>query len=433
MIDVRDSELGDCQQAARTLLVYGVVTASRPSEAAWRHVRRYAEALDAAFREVAGYAVSVGRTAVRLVRRLDRLVDSPVFTTPSGRPFDRSRYALVVLALAALERLGSQTTLTVLARRVRQAAESIPELAFDPDAYASRLALGHAVRVLEELGALSLTDGSREAWEQGRDDAEALYDLDRSLCRQVFPLPRGLQREAETCFLHADPAGIGRDPERRARRQRLARRLLEEPSLYLSDLDESERAFLHKEGRTLAADLERLTGATVERRREGLALVDPGQRFSDRPFPSGGAAQQAALLLATRLCALAADLPTVAAPHGAERSQWLAARIAAAGPGSSSAPAPAVLPRASSPFVEQARLVVEATRLRDELGVALKADHRDDPERLLTDALAVLAAYDLVRPVPGGFVLMPAIARFREVRVAMSAEVQAQIGLFGDA
>ena len=51
----------------------------------------------------------------------------------------------------------------------------------------------------------------------------------------------------------------------------------------------------------LGEELERLTGARLERRKEGVALLAPGHRFSDLPFPRGGAAPHAALLLAALL------------------------------------------------------------------------------------------------------------------------------------
>jgi uncharacterized protein (TIGR02678 family) len=431
MIDVRESELGDCQRAARTLLVNGIVTEQRPSAREWRNVRRYAEPLDAAFREVAGYSLLVTRTAVRLVRILDRLVETVVFTTPSGRPFDRSRYALVVLALAALERSSSQTTLTDLARRIRRSAEQTKGLAFEPDAHASRLALGHAVRVLEDLGALTLTDGSREAWEQGHDDGEALYDIDRAMCRQVFALPRGLRRETESVFLHEAVTDVGRDPVRRGRRQRLARLLLETPVVYLADLDEADRRFLHKEARPLLARLEGLTGASGERRKEGLALIDPGRSFSESPFPRGGSAHQAALLLASRLCAVVDQLSAVQGPHVHEPSDRSLAALRAAAPAGPDHHGAPVRVRSEYPFVDLQQLLEEATRLRDEIGPALKAAYREDAKVFLDDAVRVLQTYDLVRPIEGGIVLLPAIARFREVRVDAAPELRDQLGLFG--
>lgn len=199
MRDVRDSELGELQRAARALLAQGLMTPHPSGERRWRLVRRWAEVLDARLEELAGYRVRVGRTSVRLVRRQEHVDTTPVFTTPSDKPFDRSRYALLVLALAALERSGEQLTLTDLARRIRVSAEQTPGLAFDPGQHTSRLALSHAVRQLESLGALRLTDGSLEDWERGEAEAEALYDIDRSLCRRLFAAPVRSSGGPEPC------------------------------------------------------------------------------------------------------------------------------------------------------------------------------------------------------------------------------------------
>lgn len=425
MRGVRDTELGDAQRAARTLLNHGVVTPAVVPDREWRNLRRFADVLKDAFLELAGYRVEVERSAVSLVRRLDRLVDAPTFTTPSGRPFDRTRYALVALVLAALERLGEQTTLTDLAKRVRNAADATPGLVFDPDAYPSRLALGHAVRALEDLGAVRLTDGSREAWEQSQQDGEALYDIDRAVCRRIFPV--AVRRDGgSTRFLHGDAADLGRDPERRARRQRLVRRLLEQPVVYVSDLDDAERSYLTRESRSLARDLEDLTGAQLERRREGCALVDPGRRFSDRPFPTGGAANQAALLVASRLCDLSGALPTVDAPHADERSDALRAALAEV---TGDDPPPTVRARAPHPFVAEAELRAIAEAIAEEVTAGLIREHREAPSALLADALAVLGDLDLVRPVPGGVALMPALARFRELRLRAAPEIADQLTL----
>ncbi len=148
---------------------------------------------------------------------------------------------------------------------------------------------------------------------------------------------------------------------------------------------------------------------------------------ADAPFPSGGAAQQAALLVADRLCALGPNLPTVAAPHADERSDSL---LAALDP-TRDAP---VRRRVARPLVTTSRLRELAAALVAELGPALKAAHREDPDALLAEALEVLEAQDLVRPVPGGVALMPALARFRDVSLkAAEAELASQLGLFGGA
>ncbi len=434
MRGVRDTELGDFQRAARTLLVRGILTARVPGEAQWRNVRRYAEPLDQAFFELAGYRVERGRSAVCLVRATDELKVVPIFSTPSGRPFERVRYALVVLTLAALERSGGQTTLTDLARRIRRSVDQIPDLPFDTDAHASRLALSHAVRELERYGALSLTDGSREAWEQGVEEAEALYDIDREICRALFPLPRGLQGCGGVAgLLVREPAAVGRDEARRLRRQRLARLLLERPVMYFDELSDEDLAFLHREAGSLAEQLDELTGATLERRKEGLALVDPGRHFSDIAFPRGGANQQAALLLAERICEQVEGLARLRAPHGSERAEAIAVSLDGAAPAALDADGFRATPRvgARALLVERQSLERHAEELCEALAPALKAAHREDPMVFLDDAIGVLESFDLVRTVPGGIALLPALARFRELRVEVSHELEAQLSLFG--
>ena len=425
MMGVRDTELGDFQRAARILLNVGIVTQKQVGERDWKVVRRYAEPLKDAFLELAGYRVEVSTTTVALIRRADRFSEAPVFRTPSGRPFDRVRYALMLLVLAALGRLGQQTTLTDLAVRVRRSAEKTPGLPFDPDTHVSRLALGHAVRALEELGAVSLMDGSLKAWENTAADGEALYNIDRSVCRRLFPI--AVRREDGTPqFLYRDPVDLGVTPARRARRQRLFRRLLEQPVVYVSDLNEDERNYMKRESAQFAEQLEELTGAPLERRREGFALLDPGRRFSDRPFPVGGSINQAALLLGARLCTLKAGLPTVEAPHGDERSDALCQSIVGALGADITRP---IRPRTQRPFVTTHALDELTLSLTTELADGLKADHVEHPKRFLRDALNVLLGLDLVRRVPGGVVLMPALARFREVRVRSVAEAAGQLVL----
>jgi uncharacterized protein (TIGR02678 family) len=435
MIGVRDIDLGSFQRAAKALLVHGMLTPQSVDDATWRSAARFAEPLDDAFRSLAGYRVVRGRAFVRLVRRLDRLCGHPVFSTPSRRPFDRTRYALVVLAVAALEQSGGQTTLTDLARRIRASCDRMDGLVFDPDQHISRLALGHAVAALEKLGALRLADGSREAWEQRQDDAEALFDIERDIVRALFPLPGALTGSGGVEALLVETGrAVGRDTGRRLRRQRLARRLLESPVVYRADLDDAERAFLHKEARTLADELEELTGASLERRREGFALIAPGRRFSDRPFPAGGGDNQAALLLASRLVGEMGDLPRQAAPHGDDGWWRLAAAIDEAAPaevGAGAWTSPADVSHELCPFADDATLARIAGELCDALGPALNLSHRGAPEAFLRDGVAVLVGYDLVRPVPGGVTLMPALGRFREPRVDAPPELQAQLGLFG--
>lgn len=425
MIDVRKTELADAQRAVRLLLTHGIVSQARVGEREFANLRRYVALIQPELESSAGYRVSVQRRTITLVRRHDQLDAVAPLRRPDGRPFDRVRYALFVLALSALERLGVQTTLTDLAHRVRDAATPMEGLPFDPDTYRSRLALGHAVRALEDLGALRLTDGSREAWESADGSGDALYDIERDVCRALFPI--AVRRDDDRPrLLHVDPADWGAERVRSARRQRLVRAILERPVVYGDDLDEPTRTYLRREVSRVVADVEDLTGGTVERRAEGLALIDPGRRFAHSPFPRGGSASQAALLLTDALCARVQSLPLARAPHAHASSAVLEQRLMTAlgFPGQ-----PLVPEGPEGPFADDTLLSAVAADIIARLGAGLSSGHTEHPAAFVRDAIETLALNDLVRPVTGGVVLMPMLARYREVAVSASEALAGQLTL----
>lgn len=433
----RGADLGELQRAAKALLRWGVVMDGRPDGEALRLIRRHEQWLVERFATLAGYHVEVWPFAARLGRRFDQIDDTPVFRTPTDRPFDRERYALVALCLAVLEQLGSQTSLSDLAIGVRRAAAGVPGLRFDPDQYASRQALHHAVRALQQWGALQLTDGRLEAWESNRGEAEALLDIDHRRCRLLFHGARGLHgRGGSRAMLHADAEAetVGRDTIRQQRRRRLARLLLERPVVYFADLSDEDVAYLRREAASLGAELEALTGATLERRREGVALIEDGRQFSDLCFPSGGGEQQAALLLLDRLCADADGQRRVQVATCDEASQRRGATLDACAPDAVGATRwqPPVMAPMEAPFFADAALEVLAAEICATHGSHLRADHAAAPARLLHDALALLAAFDLVRALPGGVCVMPALARYRDPVVRRAdAAAAPQLTLFG--
>jgi hypothetical protein len=95
------------------------------------------------------------------------------------------------------------------------------------------------------------------------------------------------------------PGAQGINAQRRVVAQRARRLVLENPVVYYADVDPGPRGQLRSPA--LAEDLERLTGLSLERRAEGIALVNTGQRLSDATFPGTGTVAQAALLLCARI------------------------------------------------------------------------------------------------------------------------------------
>jgi hypothetical protein len=217
--------------------------------------------------------------------------------------------------------------------------------------------------------------------------------------------------------------------------------VLERPVVYYADAGEELRGQLRHPG--LVEDLERLTGQTVERRAEGVALIDSSGRLSDLRFPSGGTPSQAALLLSARIAAhvTVATPPMMPAPTAAERTESLAARIDAglpvkgilaelsdAEPTEREAADPAVYP-----FVSDAWLRTAMTQLIATYGAAFAVAWRGDPDRLLREALRLLASLRLIAKVEGGALALPLLARYRGTTAEVKPRAQTLFDVEDDA
>ncbi len=332
-------ELADYQKAVRLVLRHPLVTPGYPDRTALATVRRWAGQLRTDLMEVLGHRLVTTADTARLQRAQDGLDATRPALTRAGRPFDRRRYAYLVLTLAALGRHGAQVALGELADAVAADAVRIDGLGLDTARKPDRDAFVDAVTWLTERGALTLADGSATAWAGDPERAEALYDIDREILLAVHHPTRVLQHLTSVTAL-LDSAGAlgmsaGRAAQRRDQARRARRLVLENPVAYYADADTELLGQLRAPA--LAEDLERLTGLTVERRAEGVALIDTSGRLSDLRFPGGGTVAQAALLLAARISAAVQRsgrhaLELLPAPTAAERLAARARRIDAALP-----------------------------------------------------------------------------------------------------
>ncbi|MFU8840764.1 MAG: TIGR02678 family protein [Nitriliruptoraceae bacterium] len=447
---VRDTDLADYQRAVRLLLLHPLVTTTFPDRAALPLVRRFSVQLADDLATLAGYRLELAATCARLLRPIDRIDDTQRLVRRRDRkPFDRRRYAYLALVLAALGRAGTQVALTELADALKRRAAEIEGLGFDPDQYRHRLAFVDVVRHLLELGGLREVEVSTIDWVRDPEAGEALYDLDRDVLHLVAVPPRVLQHVTSVRALlsddgRSDNADTSTAARRAATRRRLARLLLEHPVVYLDDLDDAARTYLIQQGRALGEDLRRLTGGQLERRAEGTALIDATGGFSDRRFPSGGTVAQVALLLADDMStAVGADgspeVATATVPHLDDRTGEACDRLDAARPtpprsadeAAASDPEPhgAGRERPQGPLLTDAWLQERVEQLCTTHGRRFAADLRDDPPALTAAALEVLASFDLVRQVPGGVVARPALARYRDLVVAVAAPPATQTSL----
>jgi uncharacterized protein (TIGR02678 family) len=330
----------------------------------------------------------------------------PARRSRSGRgPFDRRRYTL--LCVIAAEVLSTpMTTIGLLAERVVQATRAEPVLGvFDPTRRAERMAYVDVLRLLEGYGAVEVVDGVTEAYlESG--EAKVLYRVDATLVMRLLSAPRGPSQlavpvdEVAGRFdrlltdLVREPRYGGRaghpehgeaipvsDSQRNLwLRHSVFRLVFDDPVVYRDELTEAQLGYLTSPtGRKLLRDAARHAGFEVEERAEGYLLVDVDGLATDGKFPDdAGTARVAALVL----------LDVIVAADGGVALEQLGNH------------ASALLDRAPR----------WAMAYRSEGGA----------DRLVSDALAVLGEFGLVRRAGGLVHALPAAARYAVATLATS-------------
>jgi uncharacterized protein (TIGR02678 family) len=296
--------------ALRALLMTPLMTSSHNDFAA---VRRNAETLKDWIAREAGWNLHIERDCARLYKRPADLLDAT-----RGLPdYDRRRYVLLCLACAVLERADPQITLRVLGDRLLTLAAE-PTLAsrgftFTLQAPHERRELVAVCRTLLELGVLLRVAGDEEGYvRHSADGAEhlndALYDVQRRVLAGVLAAVRGpstwpaedapVSTHERLHALVAEHVPDSDEGRRTAIRRDLARRLLDDPVVYVDSLESDARAYFLNQRGTMAARLAELTGLVTEQRAEGLALVDETGGLTDVSMPAEGTDAHVTLLVA---------------------------------------------------------------------------------------------------------------------------------------
>ena len=360
-------------------------------------VRRQFEAVRDWFAREAGWTVQVGREGARLYKRPADLSDAT-----RGLPdYDRRRYVLLCLACAVLERADPQITLRALGEELLLFAQE-PALAaagftFTLGAQHERRELVAACRTLLGYGVLLRVVGDEEGFvREGGDTQDALYDVNRHLLSSVLAAVRGPSTwpigeapatpDARLRALTAEHVPDSDEGRRTAVRHHLARRLLDDPVLYLDSLEGETLAYCLNQRGPLASRLGEAAGLAAEQRAEGLALVDENGALSDVAMPAEGTKAHATLLVA----------------------EHLARRSFRRTPGDRGH---AVQPDEAAREDEIAAFLAEA---RDHYGRYWSKSAREPGgERELADAaLTQLEKLRLIRRVGGAVHPLPALARF---------------------
>ena len=275
-------------------------------------VRRQADPLHEWFARETGWALSIGREGARLYKRPADLA-SPTRGLPE---YNRRRYVLLCLACAVLERAEPQVTLRLLGERLlclaAEPALSSLGFTFTLAVHHERRELVAVCRTLLNLSVLQRVAGDEDAFVQaGGDQADALYDVHRPALAGMLAAVRGPSTwpsgESPITLderLHAlvDEHVADSDEGRRtALRRQIARRLLDDPAVYIETLDSESRAYFVNQRGAMAARLCDAVGLVAEQRAEGLALVDEAGSLTDVAMPAEGTDAHVTLLVAEYL------------------------------------------------------------------------------------------------------------------------------------
>jgi uncharacterized protein (TIGR02678 family) len=311
-IEVTDALQHERRRAVRGLLLTPLVTPDGPDAALFSLVRRHAGFLEEWFAHHAGWSLTVRPDLVRLHKTPADLGDGtrPAYDPLSEQPFDRRRYVLLCLALAALERSERQTTLGRLAEQIAGLAAGDPALAahgvaFSLEAADDRRALVHVLRWLLRIGALRRVQGDEERFL--RDRTDVLYGIARPVLAQLLAARRSpslvpaIELSARLAAVATEPVAATPEARNRQIKVALGRRLLDDPVVYLSQLSDDERAYLERQRGHLLPDLQRTTGFEPEVRAEGVVLADLDGDATDVALPEEGTDGHLTLLLATHL------------------------------------------------------------------------------------------------------------------------------------
>ncbi len=437
--EITDAELADYQRAVRLILRHPLVTSRWPDDKALRRIRRFSASLREDLSDAFGYRLELHGSTARLVRQKDLIDDTQPVRSRSDRAFDRQRYAYLMLCLAVLGRAGVQITLSELAEAVAADAGRIAGLGLDPDRAADRRAFVDAVAWLEDRGALTVADGSAQSWASDPHAGEALYDVARDVVLALYRPTKMVQSVRSVADLLDRGVATSGNEERRIMAQRARRAVAERAVVYFADVD--PLVGNHLRGTALAEDMQRLTGLRLERRAEGVLLVDTVAGFSVERFPSTGSVAQTAILLAVEMADRVTDPDgrRVKRMDGPDVGQAQAALIRAVDLGLPAATqvvleqddlaVPEVHGESGSaeeesgrlPFITDSFLLEATRRILARHATSFGAHWHADPARLCSEATALLQRFGAVTIVAGGVLVLPLTGRYRNTVVESKA------------
>lgn len=302
----RQHQREEFRTAVRALLMTPLMT---PGHDDFPAVRRQADALRDWFARETGWPLQIEQEGARLYKR-----PADLSASMRGLPgYDRRRYVLLCLACAVLERAEPQMTLRLLGEKLLQfAAEPLLTslgFTFTLGVYHERRELVEVCKTLLAVGVLQRVAGDEDAFVHGGgEQADALYDVQRRTLAGMLAALRGPSTwrpedapatlELRLRALVSEHVSDSDEGRRTALRHQLARRLLDDPVIYIDTLDAEAHAYFVNQRGAMSARLCDAAGLVAEHRAEGLALVDETGVLTDVAMPAEGTDAHVTLLVA---------------------------------------------------------------------------------------------------------------------------------------
>ena len=325
------------RRALRALLRNPLLPAMGETAKEYNLVRRHSVWLNHWLAKFPAWNLHIDKEVARLRKTPADADDEtrPAIDATSDSPFSRRRYALLCLALAALERSERQTTLGKIAETIMDfvAADrglQAAGLVFDISDHDQRRDLVHAVRLLLHFGLLRRIHGHEQQFLNRTGASDALYEINRPMLAVILNVSRspsaieatngtnGQSRRPVSCAtLDDDPFPLTEETRSVRARARLVRALLDDPILFFNELNTDERGYLQRQRGYLLRQIREATGLIPEVRREGIAMVDDAGDLTDLNLPDEGTDGHVGLLVAVWLAEQARTHSGAAIPFSA--------------------------------------------------------------------------------------------------------------------
>lgn len=300
------------RDAISALLTQPMITPEGSHAEAFRLIRLHSDWLRKWLQRWPGWTLVVAADVARLRKHPSPRNDSTRGLQDRSNAqertlFTRRRYALLCLVLSALENEQRQTTIKQVASKTEISVRldnRLQELGFDFDTklLAHRRELVAVMRFLQNQDVLVLIDRDDLGYVQSQSDC--LYRIHRSSLSTMLCSIRGAStvnpRDVDDLVGQLIEADIPETPQAQNEelQHRLVRRLLDDPVMYFDELSAREYEYFNLQGERILKELKKVTGLEVERRAEGVALLDPTGQWTDLGLPESGTRGHATLLLA---------------------------------------------------------------------------------------------------------------------------------------